>query len=203
MTLKTNKKGFTLVELLVVISILSVMGVGAIVGFGNMGDQFATRQAASVIGDFMTQLEAEILMGKYEKSTLYFQPDYLMAISEPKGSQAILKWIPEKDEICGQNQHNLANFEAGNLLIKNEQGNVLKIKAMVDDTFKCLDFKASDDLQWQVQLRNDEAYSPVIRWVRFHFDPEKKRGLVLNAKNARLELQGPYASRRLYHKEIL
>jgi len=196
-----QSNAFTLVELLIVISILAILGVSAVVGFGGFSDKLGMEQATTVVDDVIAELENEILMEKYEKTTLYFYPHYLLAISEPKGSTK--PTLELSNQSCEPSGQALANYKAGNLIIKNEQGEIIQIKALPSEHNECVDFKASGDLEWEVQLRNSELYSPVIRFIHFNLDPEKRGEITLANQNTRLELEEPYANQNWYKGDML
>lgn len=197
-----NPAGFTLMELIVVVAILAIMGIVAFIGVGGLGDSLAVEQAGRTVEDLVAELETEILVDRYENTKLYFEPDYLVAVSTPKGSEwNLLQWDKIRDTtICSGKERFIFNTQAGDLIIKNEDDEVLEIKAMPQASHECIEFNESEHLEWRIQLRNENGYSPVIRFIHFNLDPEKQGQVTLapTEDSLLLELEGPYAHRTLY-----
>ena len=136
-----KNKGFTLVELIVVLAILAVLGVSAIIGFAGFGDNLIAQQISRSVEDVIRELEAEILTGEYERSVLYFQSDYLIATSYPEGAnETLLQWIEIKDVNCPEGENNVFNTDPGTLTLKNGEGTLLQIQEL-GESGTCLNFK--------------------------------------------------------------
>ena len=184
---------FSLVELIVVISIIAVLSVGAYVGFRGTGDTLLAREAAGIVQDTVKITEMEILKDDYEKSTIYFLEDYLVIISEPEGKSLELTL----DNSCTDG-HNISFSSDGNLTKKDSNGNLIESKSVSSGESECVAFKNSEQIGWNYQLSSAGEVSDVIRFLHFNVDREKETNIKITSNEGKyMSIEAPYSKKTL------
>jgi len=204
-----TQKGFSLVELLVTVTIIAILATAATVGFRYLGDTLRTKQAGGVIVDTIKELELELLQNYYKKSTLYFLPDYLVVVSEPEEVALEMTWNGMNGD-CGE----IKIKDSGNFTKTNEEGAVIAIESvtatdLAPDT-KCVDFRDSEDREWHYQIISGSEKSALIRFIHFNIDRDNPSGITLATSDSgdsvsdyKLELSAPYATKQKYKHDAV
>lgn len=190
-----KSQAFSLVELLVTISIIAVMAVSTTVGFRYLGDTLRTKQAAGVITDTIKRLELELLQNEYEKSRIYFATDYLVVVSEVEGSTLVLTWNQvDTDNNCPE----IGIGSDGNLTKSNEDSEIIAVSTVSAETEVCQDFNGSSDREWNYQIMSGSEESDIIRLIHFNVNRENPSGITIDSNTVTLEISAPYAKKRFY-----
>ena len=134
--------GFSMAELMVVITIIAVMTIGAVVGFRGTGDTLVVRQAAGIIEDTIKIAEMEVMNDEYESNEIHFLPEYIAIVSEVEGSSLDLSIGVINELIAG---------DEGNLVISDKEGNPIGTQPVEIGPIMA-DFSMGMDLERQYQL---------------------------------------------------
>ena len=197
----TSQSGFTLVELLVVISILGILATSAVVGFSYFGEGIKAQEVVGLIEDTIEQSQLAVLNGDYEKTELNFLENFLVAVDEPK--DASLDLAPDLSGTCtetGQSGYWLRTTDGGVLNKRDESGRLLNVVTLAARGQVCITgFEDAREIQWQYQLTSNSDYSPVVRFVHFN----RGTAFALDVSNGpyRMELLAPYAKKKVYDDE--
>lgn len=189
--------GFTLVELLVVISIVAILSISSIVGFGYLGDILKAREATGVISDLIKQEELKVLRGDLEKAIIHFLPDYVVIEEEPEGAN--LDLVLGNDTGCTDG-HNINYANNGNLTQKDGEGVVMQIKSVTSGS-ECIKFKNSEEeIEWNYQLVDGNQFSNIVRFVHFNLKREDPSNLIsiIEGDGSRVEIAAPYGKKQIY-----
>lgn len=193
--------GFSLVELLVVVSIVSILSVSAVLGFGYLGDTLRAREAAGFLQDTIRLEELKVLRGEVEKAVIHLLSDYLVIEERPEGSTNDLNLLKEE---CGEHDHKISFEKNGNLTKKNGEGEVLEVKGVTAGNECIGGFDTTKDLEWSFQLKttDENKNSAILRFVHFNL----QRGSLedpLTIKSSvgySIEIQAPYGKKRFYNQ---
>jgi len=182
-------KGFSLVELMVVISIISIMSVGVVVGMSSFKDSLAPGNALKVIKNEIKYAEQSIIRNDYEKVIISFlgKHNYLVVVAEPINSTLDLKLSTDGK---------LTTTDSGELKKSNESGGIEMISLDSDASIN-VDFTNTDDNEWKYQLVNENGVSPVIRFVRFAKDKTAPVFFVKDT-NSKIIIESPNAKKSFY-----
>jgi len=191
-------KGFSLVELIVVVAIISIMSVSTVVGFRYMGEGLRKQETKGIISDLIKRTELEILKGDYEKSTIHFLEEFFVIDGEVYDQDQALAITTT----C-TNGHSIQSNMAGTLYKKGVDGNLLEAGSILADTDRCIEFNNSDEREWQFQVVTDSDHSNILRFVHFNVNRDSSADPVL-IKNAKiispfdkLIIEAPYAKKTL------
>jgi len=186
-----NKKGFSLIELIIVVGIIAIMSVGAVVGFRYMGDTLRTREASGVITDTIKKAELEILKEDYKKSTISFSSNYLVIVSEPEDKSLNLSVTD-----CSGG-HKLDYGSDGNLIKSDGEGALLEAKTITSGTNDCItDFTDSDEIEWQYQIRSSGEVSNIVRFVHFNINRTDPSEIAITSGTGETVIvEAPYAKK--------
>lgn len=188
--------GFSLVELLVVISIVAILSVSSIVGFGYLGDILKAREVTSLLSDAIKQEELKVLRGDFGKSIIHFLPDYVVIEEQPEGADLNLSL--GDDSGCADG-HNINFTDSGNLIQKDKDGMVMQIKS-VEPPFECIEFKEAEEIEWSYQLIREKKFSNVIRFIHFNLQRENLLNpiSITGGADSKIEIMAPYGKRKIY-----
>ena len=187
-----QQKGFSLVELIVVVAIIAIMSVSSVVGFRYMGEGLRKQETKGIISDLIKRTELEILRGDYSKSTINFLEDFLV-IDGDLGDQEIVLTL---DDNC-TNGYQIKSDMPGTLYKKDIDGNVLDAGFISGNT--CIEFNESEEREWQLQVITTDSHSNILRFVHFNVNRENLNNpiLIKDGADAKLEIEAPYAKKIL------
>jgi len=131
-------KGFSLVELLVVIAIIAILAVSATAGLGLLGNILKVRQVTGIMGDIIKQEDLKVLRGDFEKATIHFLSDYIVIEEMPKDVDLDFRF--EKDPICTEKgyEYKLNYKNDANLINKDENGETIDARVVKKDDHDCI-----------------------------------------------------------------
>ena len=190
------KKGFSLIELTVVVGIMSVLGTATIAGFNYFGDSIRAGEVVGIIRDTIRQAELSILKGDYRQVNIHFMNHYLILEQVVEGASLDLNL----EVACSQDGragHNLTG-DAGALNTLDEAGRLIEVTALP----LCANFEKSLESEWQYQLISGQARSNIIRFVHFNLGTSFALSPLVPA-SYRLEIEAPYAKKRFYANDVL
>jgi four helix bundle protein len=192
--------GFSLVELLVVISIVALLSAGAVLGFGNLGTTLREKEVVGFLGDTIQQEELKVLRNDLSKARIHFLRDFLVIEEWTSDSVPTLSL----DGLCSgsaDDKNRKISYSSGNLTQKDGEGNVIAVKNVTAGT-PCITFDSSQDLEWNYQLKTEGGAkaSPLIRFVHFNLQRSHSENFFSIGSNTGsiLEIQSPYGKKRLF-----
>jgi len=196
-----RSRGFSMVELLVVVAIVAVLSVSAVVGFGRLGDFLKIREISGLVSDSLQHEELKVLRGDLEKATLYFLKDYLVINEEFSDADLVISFDATACANGYQIKHVMkTGMTSASLNKTDEEGRSVEVVTVNKDDTDCVDFKDSAEREWNFQLTDGDLVSNKIRFVHFNANREKLENPVYIDTGAgfRVELKAPYAKRYYY-----
>ncbi len=200
------KGGFSLLEIMVTVAIISIMSGSVVIGFNSFAQTVRLQETAGVITDMIKNMELEMIRRDYVKQTIHFEPDYLVveAEVESQNPDLLLSWISSTNKCNpGEEELNINNKSANTIYLakRDKNANNMEIKAFRHSykTFECITFKDSEETEWQYQLFESGNRSQIIRFLHFNIrrgnsDPVE----ITSGNNYTLEITAPYASKTFY-----
>ncbi len=197
-----SQKGFTLVEIMVVVVILALLSTAAVVGFGGAKESIQIEETAKVIQDRLKQLELEAINGEYESHLIHFQPELLVVDSRPSSNSLTLSYLGFGLEGCEENETTLS-FETDqqvNLILQDQKGQNLELLPFKTDTTYCAPMMDDQSLSWQYQLQSNGAFSNRIRFLHFNLDRDGSHAPVQisSGTDLQLKIEAPYGKKTFY-----
>lgn len=192
--------GFTMVELMVVIAIISIMSVASVLGFGYLGDTLKTREVAGILVDLIKQEELKILRGDFNKATIHFLKNYVVIEEAEEGYKPELLKL---ESSCGEGGKNYeigyTPAVSGVLTQKDGDGKIVDIKR-VESGKECIDFTGSTDKEWDYSLNESEEFSESLRFIHFNIQREDLNNpiSITDGAGSRIELSAPYGKKIIY-----
>lgn len=190
--------GFSLVELLVVVTIVAILSVSSIVGFSYLGDILRAREVTGLISDVIKQEELKILRGDFGNSTIYFKADYLIVDENPEDADLQI----ELKNVCGADNkgYEIQFDQDGNLTKRDEEGQIVQIKNVTATASECIEFFNSPETEWNYQLNSNGEFSNTIRFIHFNLQRDNLVNLISIIQNAgaKLEILAPYGKKKIY-----
>ena len=199
------KKGFSLVELLVVITIIAVLSASSFAGFGYLGDILKVNEVSNVLKDSIKYEGLKILRGDFVRSDINFLSDFLVINQHPKETDLTLSFKRyEKCEGKYQILFTLSDdVQAASLIKKNKNGKVLNIKSVRNGGSECISFKNSKDTIWDYQLISSKKSSNIIRFTHFNIQRSNLNDLmsIAEGNGSRVEIRAPYSKKYFYDSD--
>ena len=194
-----NKKGFTMVELIVVAAIIAIMSAASIVGFGYLGDVLKTKEVTGMLGDLIKQEELKILRGDFEKTTIHFLKNYIVIEEAEEGCDPKLLEFGLK---CDSDPENYKiNYQDAVMTQKDGEGRIKEIKN-VSAGSECVVFKDSTDAEWDYQLNASGQFSKIVRFIHFNVKRDDLNNpiYISEGSDSKIELTAPYGKKIFYDK---
>jgi len=190
-------KGFTLVEMMVVIAIISIMATGVVVGLGPVTDYVRLQQTVGVVEDLIHAEDLKIQRGDTLQAEVHFLTDYL--VIEESTTDTGLSLTPGP---C-PGGYGATMGSDGNLITRTGEGVFMEMIPVTSGDTKCVkDFGSSGDTEWNYQLTQDGQVSPLVRFVHFNPDYENPANAVqINTSGSNadtLVLKAPYLQKMIY-----
>ncbi len=196
-----NKKAFSLVELLIVVSVIAVMAVGATVGFGKLADLIGAQETSNVIADTVRQVGLEVLRGESARAAIHFDSDFLaVELSPDEGASQL--GADFSAPACDVKLFKLASAAA--LRKTNEKGDSLGVSTLEAADLCVKDFKDSADRVWNFELTQGGQTRGAVRLMHFNLNREQSAGLKLSSAPTDLTLviEGPYGKKTFYSNGV-
>ena len=205
-------KGFSLVELLVVVSIIAVLSVSSIVGFGHLGDTLRAREVTGLLSDLIKQEGLKVLRGDFETVTINFLADYVVIEEQEEGASMKLAL----GLACEDGGYKISWVNSGNLIQKDEDGAIIRIKSVLpEDPPECIDFKGAEEIEWNYQLTDGDRFSNIVRFAHFNLQRENLDNPIFitsavdpaleiipsSGEDSRIEITAPYGKKRIYYDD--
>lgn len=194
---RKRNKGFTLLEIMIVVAILAIMASGVTVGLNGFGKTVHVRETAGVIQDIIRELELETVKKDYLKSTIHFKTDYLVVESELEGATLPIE-LNNSD--CIQ-----ADDEAPEIVFlnsRNREGNAIQAHFFLSNDPYCPgNFASSGQLHREYQLIDQNGnVSDVIRWIDFNLNQDPgSEAVAIRDNDYIVEVSASYGSKRIYN----
>jgi len=188
-----NSKGFTLVEIMVVVAIIAILSGTAMVGWNSLRETITLEQSGEILKDIVKKTEMEILQNEYEKVTLHFKEDYLLIVAEPEDYD--LELI---NAICGDDI-GLTSADGGILKKRNERVLVSIVNLVATDDV-CWELADMTNREWNYQLFSvsEDEVSPIISFIHYNPSMDGVQITVTTGVDSYLVIEGPYISKE-YH----
>ena len=199
----TSMKGFSLLEIMVVVAIISIMAGTVVVGFNSFGETVRTRETAGVITDTIKNLELEMIRREFVKQTVNFEEGYLVveAQVENQSEDMILEWEGPNGNCEELKITNPLSGTPVYLAQRDAEDNNMQIDAITDASKTVpVCFADSDETEWRYQLFKGADRSQVIRFIHFNI----RRGStadyarIADGTDYTLEITAPYASKEIF-----
>jgi prepilin-type N-terminal cleavage/methylation domain-containing protein len=185
--MKKNIKGFSLVELLVTVSIVAILSVSASVGWNTLWNSLTLKQSVGVTQDIINRTIQHALMGRFEEATITFNADYLVIDEKGAGS---ISTIAGCDGIL-QGVSGLAPTQS--LTVESEN----KSLYIGYPTNKCDDFLNTKDAEWIFTVRENGS-TFVRRFVHFNLNREDiNRRFKISDVGKTLVVRAPYGNKEI------
>ncbi len=201
------KGGFSLLEIMVTVAIISIMSGSVVIGFNSFGQTVRLQETAGVITDIIKSMELEMIRRDYVKQTIHFEPDYLVAEAEVESQNPdlLLSWNGQGSCASGEEELAIENKSAKTIYLakRDQDDNNMEIKAIAPSPAptptECITFKDSKETEWQYQLFESGNRSQIIRFLHFNIRRGNDNNLpAIDLNNYTLEITAPYASKTFY-----
>lgn len=192
-------KGFSLLEIMVVVAIIGIMASSVVIGFNSFGETVRTQETAGVITDTLKNFELEMIRRDYVKQTIHFAEQYLVAEAQVESQTLDLEWNGQGACPAGEEELKIINSASPApvyLAQRDQYGNNIEINAFTGNTDTvCIDFTESGETEWQYQLFTGSDRSQIIRFIHFNIRRGDSEIATIQGNNITLEMTAPYASK--------
>lgn len=202
------KKGFSLLEIIIVIAIIAIMSTTAVVSFGSFDQTLKVKETGEVIQDTVKRLELEVSRGQYFKNRLVFEKDFLAVESQEENAILPLNYLGLGEGSCNADEIALeiGEGEAPVYLRKiEENGNDLEIKVEKFNKTTCIkDFMMAKEREWGYQLFTENQKSNIIRLIHFNLNRSNLMDPIRieSGTEYTLELKSPYGKKQIYKGQV-
>lgn len=195
------KKGFTLIELMVVIAIAAVMMGAVSVGFASFFHTISVQNAPGQIGDILDQLSRETITRDYKKSSVFFESEYLLADSVGAEAALLLK---RSVGGCPGQRFQLKGGKDAWLFITDPSGDpVDEPRFLAAGTPLCFDPLGYREREVICELKSDDGFSNKIRVFPLNLNLNPSDDIQIETNNYRLDILQPYGKKERYENDTL
>jgi len=190
--MQCQRKGFTLVEMIVAVAILAILAPSAYFGLNGFMERREVVQASKIIKDIVVRYELEVLTGIGEVELIFF-PNFIVS-KEEHGSQ-----IPElrlssdcenEGVVLEDSGYFSANKKSGDDWMKN-------IEASEFEPFEyCFDFSTSPNIERAFALHT-ETGEKSIRFIHFNVNRDKQQQAKIDTENISVKINS-YGHKKIY-----
>ncbi|MFH1410398.1 MAG: prepilin-type N-terminal cleavage/methylation domain-containing protein [Patescibacteria group bacterium] len=194
-------KGFTLIEMMVVVAIIAVMTSAVTIGFHSFFSTINVQNVPGYISDILHELSQEAILREYKKSSVYFENSYLLADSRNADADFTLDW--EKVSVT------IGDCEAGNLRLKSSDDDQLlkrdangelldKPVQLLKDEEICIDPLEYKEREFVYSLESAHGFSNEIRIFPLNLNLRGSDDIYLENNDYRLDILQPYGQKKRY-----
>jgi len=196
------KKGFTLIELMVVIAIAAIM-MGAVAGgFGSFFNTISVQNAPGQIGDILDQLGREAITRNYVKSSVFFKKDYLLVDSQTAGATLNLEWGTSPP--CAPKLIWLKSDQYAWLFISDPSGDPLtEPRILKADEEYCINPTDYPEREVVNELRQNGDFSNKIRIFPLNLNLNSADDIEIADNVYHLDILQPYGKKERYKDDAL
>ncbi len=202
-------KGFSLVELLIIVSIISIMSSTTVVGLGRMKQALQFRESVAFLSDIVRAQELKVLRGDFEKVVIRFLENYLVIEEYPPESTLELAMFDCLARTKGEVDYGVTLGKNEGVLVQKGSDRVIQTRNLKKGVFDCqTDFSQSEELEISYQLTRLDEFSPIIKFIHFNLKREASdslRGAINNpiyigvGSGSRIEMFAPYSKKLVYN----
>lgn len=201
-------RGFSLVELLVIVSIISILSITSVAGFGRLKEILQLKEATHFLSDLIKQEELKVLRGDYDRAVIHFFKDYVV-IEEYPADLAFDLFLYDQ---CPHGYGVKLGNEDGTTLIQKSPHGVVQTRNLQKNKPDCTtDFKKSPFTELSYQLVKGQEVSNVIRFMHFNLnrnpqDETQKDSIpspveISWGAKSRIEMVAPYGNKTIFNHE--
>ena len=196
-----SKKGFTLIELMVVVAIMAIMSVGASVGFQSFFQYVTVQNASGYLQTVISQLSTEVSDNDYKKSSVYFEGLYLLVDSKSAAADLTLGWekVLVASGDCKVGDVKLKSSDEAYFFVRDNEGELLDDFMQLSQNQEiCIDPLEHKKQEIIYELQTPTDTSNQIRL--FPLDPEgnNSSGTFIEANDYRLDILWRYGQKKRY-----
>lgn len=198
--------GFTFVELMVVIAIMSVMAGAVTVGWHSFADFIAVRNAAGNMEDILSELEREVIAEDVKKTSVRFEDSYLLADSKKVAAKLSLEWekVLVADDDCTIGDIKFRSPVTAQFFAYDAEGNPLfdSVPLQADEEF-CVNPLEYKKRELVYELQTDKDFSNSARIFPLNLGLSGSNDIYLEDNDYRLEISRPYGQKRRFNGAAL
>jgi len=198
-----QQKGFSLVELMLVVVIIAVMAGAVSIGFSTFLGGVGVKNAAGHIQDVLHQLDLETAVSEYEKSTVSFEESFLLVDSKLAGTGITLSWqVP--GATCAIDELSMKSSQDALLYTRDVAFKNLTSPLQVQaGTEVCVNPLKLMEREIVYQLESPSDASNKIRIFPLNYNEGETDEVRLEANDYSLEILAPYSQKKRYKGSVL